>query len=242
MPRQNLRLLILALSVIWLISACGPSEAERQAAYIAQQEQLATPMFALYNEAKQQENWQLAQTRANVIVRQAPESQAAKTVLRETDDIASRAQKQKELNRLNELWHYLSQNVEGQTTPQRTADIYNSPFQGKERQDKKTQARLILRKHPQWGESAYLVIESGTWSCGRPCVLNIQFDDHKAQKYRGTVSSTGTEPAIFIDDDQRFIQQLVQSAQIQIRGESDATPPLLFEVAGFEQKRYQLGR
>ena len=101
-------------------------------------------------------------------------------------------------------------------------------------------ARLILRRHPEWGESAYLVLTQKTLQCGPPCRLKIRFDDGEPQRYTGDPADTGTGPALFIEDRDRFLAAMTEATRVRIElPPSGALVPVFeFEVGGFQPARH----
>lgn len=150
---------------------------------------------------------------------------------------------QQEAARLSELWTYLSTPIEGEATPQKSASMRNL------RPDEDDAGsfevvptvQLVLRNDPRWGQSVYLVIEEGHFGCGRPCAFSISFDGALSQRFGGKASSTGTRPALFIEDDAAFIRALDAASTIDITPVDGRSAPIRFETRGFDPMRYRLG-
>jgi len=148
-----------------------------------------------------------------------------------------------EAERLAALWSYTSVAVPGETAPQRAATLRNQrPEYGEESFVVPPTVQLVLRDDPRWGQSVYLVIEDGLFDCGSPCAFNLRFDGGEPLRYSGDASSTGTRPALFIKDDERFTKSIESADQVAIEPASGRHAPLLFEVAQYDPLRYAAGR
>ena len=86
-----------------------------------------------------------------------------------------------ETKRLKDAWAYHSD------ATAKSAYVYST--------DK--QARLVLRRHQEWGDDVYLLDEGKRgFSCGSTCTVTVQFDGGEATTYPASIPETG-EPAIF---------------------------------------------
>ena len=95
-------------------------------------------------------------------------------------------------------------------------------------------ARLVLRRHPQWGESVYLLSERGPFVCAEPCQVTFQVDG-ETRTVPGEIPSTG-EHAVFVEDFAWFAAHLadakIVSFDVQLRDAGAKT--LAFEVGGYD--------
>ena len=147
-----------------------------------------------------------------------------------------------EKRRLANLWDYQAIPVEGGGT-QHTAAIYSKVVMPLEEGTPAPtpDARLILRRHPDWGDSVYLVLEMSALRCGPPCRLSIRFDDAPAREFAGEPADTGTGPALFIKDEAAFREALMQaqSLRIELPRSGALVPVFEFEVGGFRPALYR---
>lgn len=151
---------------------------------------------------------------------------------------------QVESQRLAGLWNYQSTAVTHQTVRQKTATLHNL------RPDVDDPGnfavvptvQLVLRNDPRWGQSVYLVIEDGRFECGNPCKFLIAIDAAAPRRFAGKASSTGTRPALFIEDEVGFIHALEAAGVIEVMPADGSAAPIRFEVGGFDPPRYQSGR
>jgi hypothetical protein len=166
--------------------------------------------------AEQQENWVVALQNADVLVAKFPESEEAKVLKPKLSEIRAKAEAKEEEKRLATLWDY-QQVAVGKKT-QFSAGIYSEvPLFAGQPSDLPPAARLIVRIHPEWGKSIYLVIANQSFSCGSPCTMQIRFDDKPAKTFPGKQASTGTGPALFIENDKVFYKAMQDAKSIKIK-------------------------
>jgi hypothetical protein len=101
----------------------------------------------------------------------------------------------------------------------------------------------VLRRHPEWGESAYLVLQMSTLRCGPPCRLKIRFDDAPAREFAGEPADTGTGPALFIKDEPGFLKAMSEAERVRIELPRNGVlvPTFEFEVGGYRPELYRGG-
>ena len=240
----------LALAALLALTACGPSpeeqraaEAAAAAAQAAALEAELAPTLQVYRDAKARGDAALALASAEVILADGPGSAAAAEVGEALDALREQAAAQATAARLRALWSYVSTPIDGEATPQKAASIRN--LRPDEADDASFEVvptvQLVLRNDPRWGQSVYLVIEDGAFECGQPCTFAIRFDDGEAKRFAGEASSTGTRPALFINDDEGFIRALDAATTVEIAPRDSRFAPIRFEVGGFEPLRYETG-
>ena len=84
-------------------------------------------------------------------------------------------------------------------------------------------------------ELAVLYARNGEMGLAREAL-----DEAAAEDWEATVSREGPLPALFVEDDERFIEALQQATWVRIEAPLASAPqrPLEFEVAGFERSRW----
>ena len=141
--------------------------------------------------------------------------------------------------RLRGLWDYQA-NAVGSGT-QRSASIFSRTVDlGEDQPAAIPDAQLVLRDHPEWGRSAYLLLAQSKFACGKPCTLQLAFDAQAPAEWRGKQADSGHGPALFIEDDARFVAALQKAKQLRVslpKG-SGSIGTLVFEVGGFAPERY----
>lgn len=223
---------ILLIACLLVLSACQPAEIDP-----ASDETKGAALLAAYEAARTDGDWEIAEARGDELRQRHGETAAAKTMRETLDEVRAEAEKMRERRRLVGLWEYQSIPAAGGT--QHTAAIYSrvetDPYAEEGAPVAIPDARLILRRHPEWGDSAYLVLTQEALRCGPPCVLQIRFDDGEPQDYSGDPADTGTGPALFIEQRDRFLAAMREARHIRIKlpRSGHLVPVFEFEVGGF---------
>jgi hypothetical protein len=228
------RSFVVALVLVSLVacsSSAPPPAAQPAPAPAAASEAAAAKELGLYDQMRSSQSWDLATTLGEEIVQKYPASAAATTVKQTLDDVRAKAKAQREARRMAKLWAYAAVAESGGT--QYTAAVESKePLKagGAER------IRLVLRQHPKWGQSVYLLLDNAKFDCSKGCAtLPVRFDDASAQRMKATIPPTG-EPALFIDDDKGFIAKMQKAKAVAIdatiKGEGAKT--FVFEVGGYD--------
>jgi hypothetical protein len=210
----------LPLVLAGALAACnpGPSQEEIAAQRAQRAEADANLQWQHFNEAKTAGRNELALNFADYLARNHPDSPAWKAVQPQAEELRARLEAEAQTRRLREAWAYHSD------AGVKTAYIYS----------KDKQARLVLRRHPEWGDDVYLLTERGKFTCGSPCTVSVQFDDAPAQTYPASIPETG-EAAIFVEDFRKFVPALPDATVVRITATLDdgtaVTPE--FEVAEY---------
>jgi hypothetical protein len=199
----------------------------------------ARALQARYDAARAQQDWLGAEARADELRARFPDSEAEQAIAATLGEVRKQAEAAREAQRLRDAWTYQSVAVDGGT--QRTATIYSrTPPVGDDLPAITPDAQLVLRDHPAWGRSAYLLLAQKRFTCRAPCTMRIAFDGAAARTFAGRQADSGKGPALFIEDDAGFIAALDAAREVRIvlpEG-SGAVPSLVFEVAGFDAVRY----
>ena len=147
-----------------------------------------------------------------------------------------------EVKRLQNLWVYQSVAVTGGVQRSASIDSRTVPVEDGEIIPV-PDAQLVLRDHPSWGRSAYLLLARSRFNCGKPCVMMIAFDAGEPHRFVGLQADSGKGPALFINDESGFINALKKAKVVRIalpKG-SGLVSSLTFEVAGFDAASYARG-
>jgi hypothetical protein len=220
---------IIFVFFVLLMAACNPEKAPD-----AQNNEQARILMKDLDAAVQEKNWLLALQNADVLLARFPESDEAKALKPRYDEISSQARAMQEEHRLATLWDY-QQVAVGKKT-QFSAGIYSKPemFAG-EPSDLPPAARMIIRIHPEWGNSIYLVLAQSKFRCGSPCTMQISFDAAGYKTFPGKQADTGTGPALFIENEKVFYKALLKAKNIKIKVKG--VPNLEYEVASYDAKK-----
>ena len=223
------------LACLVLLAACQPQEVDP-----AFDEAKGAELLAAYEAARTRGDFEGAEARGDDLRQRHGETQAAATMRQTLEQVRVEADAMRERRRLVQLWDYQSIPAAGGT--QHTASLYSRVAVDLEtgRGLATPDAQLILRRHPEWGESAYLVLTQKTLSCGPPCRLQIRFDEGETLSFAGDPADTGTGPALFIVDRDRFLAAMSEATRVRIElPRSGALVPVFeFEVGGFQPARH----
>ena len=229
------RLALLPLALV--LAACQPEPVDP-----AEDEAAGAGLLALYEQAREAQDFETAELHGNTLDDRHGRTAAAAAMRETIEQVRAEAEAMREQRRLIGLWDYQSVAVEGGT--QHSAAIYSKvpqAFVEEGMPAPRPDARLVLRNHPGWGISAYLVLQMSELRCGPPCKLSIRFDDAPAREFAGEPADTGTGPALFIKDEAAFREAMAQSKTVRIElPRSGALVPVFeFEVGGFRPALYE---
>ena len=205
----------------------------------AAQQARADALYAQYEAARAAGNPEAAEKAADALRDKFEGSDAAATLEPTLDAVRADAEKAREARRLQGLWDYQANAVEGGT--QRSASVFSRTVDaGEDAPAPIPDAQLVLRDHPSWGRSAYLLLEQKKFDCGRPCAMRIAFDGADATEWKGKQADSGKGPALFIEDHAAFEKALegAQQVRIELPKGSGRIPALVFEVGGYAPERY----
>lgn len=220
----------LLAGVLVLASACSPSSAPEPPAATQQtaaQAQAAREL-AMYRDLLAAESWELAAPIGRELVTRFPGTAAAQEVGQTLADVEARAKASASARRMAKLWAYQGGTESGAN--QVTASIYSEdPVERR--------VRLVLRRHADWGQSVYLF--GPGFRCGSPCRLVVRFDDGPDERLEASIPPTG-EPALFIEEDRRFIARLEASESIamDIVQADGARRTIEFAVGGYDPAKF----
>lgn len=238
--RPSLILTACAIACALALPACKradpQAEAAAAAAKTAAAEDAAKQSAAAFDDAVSKQNWSLAKAQADVLMAQYPDSEAAKRVKVQYDEVKAKADTAREQMRMASLWSYNSETVSG--GQQLSASIY-----AKEDIDTDgtgpRQVRLIFRDHPSWGKSAYLVLQAGDFDCYRGCRVPVTLDDKPARNLPASRPKTDEAIAMFIDDE-RALWRMTKDAKvmrIEFPTKAVGKKTAVFEVGGLDRAK-----
>ena len=230
---------LLAIALVALLPACrgGDPQAAAQAAaaQAAVQERAAEDMARQFDDAVAAQNWHLAKGLGDVLLMDHPASAAAARIKPRLEEIRAKAEAEAQQRRLAALWSYGEEPVKAGT--QLSAAIYSQEPVDTDGGGAHP-VRLIFRDHPDWGRSAYLVLEAGDFDCYAGCRLKVVADG-KAQMLPGSRPKTDEAIAMFIDDHKALWKLAKASKQLSIefptKGVGRKTAD--FEVGGLDAAR-----
>ncbi|MBS7458800.1 hypothetical protein [Coralloluteibacterium stylophorae] len=214
------------------LGACD-REAEREAARQAaaqRAEAAAAQQAAQYETARSERNWGLAKSYGDVLLADYPNTAAAAAVAESLPEVREKAQAERETRRLEGLWSYHLEQVEGGL--QRAAVIEAG-------QPRSPRVRMVLRRHPEWGQSVYLLLDTAEFDCPPGCTVDVAFDGGEAAAFDARKPEENLQ-ALFVEEDARFMEGLAGAKTVTIDTASGGRPlHLVFEVAGVDLARLE---
>jgi len=230
-----MRLFAIAIASALLMAACSGQDG----GLTAEQQAQAQSLYEKYEAARQGGNWEAAEAQAASLRKRFPDSEWAVRLDASLANTRLQAERVREQRRLRDLWDYQEVAVDGGI--QRTATIFSRTVPvGEGELPPPADAQLVLRDHPSWGRSAYLLLAQSKFDCGQPCEMTIAFDDGAVERYAGKQADSGKGPALFIEDEARFVAELARAQRVRIalpKG-SGLVSSVSFEVGGFDPARY----
>lgn len=229
----------LALALCLLLPACQRADpqaaAQAAAAQQAADEQAAEAMEKQFEAAVAAQNWHLAKGYGDVLLHDHPASAAAARVKPRLEEIAAKAEEQKETRRLEALWSYGDETVKD--GHQLSASIYSTEEVDTDGAGAHP-VRLIFRDHPEWGRSAYLVLQAGDFDCYKGCKLKITVDG-KEHTLPGSRPNTDEAIAMFIVDNKALWKLAKSGKTLTITFPTKQVGPrsATFEVGGLDPSK-----
>lgn len=221
----------LLLSCLLLV-ACGPGAPPPAPAPTQEQLQAAqaAEKLKMYEQLRTADKIDLAADIGADIVARFPNTPAAVEVGKTLPDLQQRAKAGAETRRLERLWTY-------QESPDGKGKQYHASIyaKGVPVSEGPQRVALLIRQHPEWGQSTYLMRDEAGFLCSRDCALTLRFDGGKPERWAATIPPTG-EPAIFIDNNAALVARLLKTRLVSIDTEwkDQGKKTLEFEVGGLQ--------
>jgi hypothetical protein len=95
----------------------------------------------------------------------------------------------------------------------------------------------VLRDHPDWGRSTYLVLERGDFDCYGGCKAKVAVDDGAARSMSALRPKTDDAIAMFLNND-RAVWRMLDGAKtftVEFPVKPSGTRKASFEVAGLDR-------
>jgi hypothetical protein len=232
--RQAIRALGLGLAIALLTACNGEPE---PGAMTPEQANEARTLEHDYEARVAAHDFEGALKLADRLRKKYPDSAEMKQVRESLDDTIARAEAAASINRLAALWEY--QKVQAGPGTQYTALIPSRTEPDENGVPGPADARLVLRVHPEWGKSAYLLLAQSQFTCGDPCSMQIAFDDAPALPFAGKQADSGKGPALFIEERERFYAAMLnaQVVTITLPKTGSFVSTLKFDVGGYDADR-----
>jgi hypothetical protein len=227
------------LAALLLLGACNNAEkleAEKRARHAAQAEVQASERLANLKQMQAIGRDDLALNFADDLVQRFQGTKAAAEAAQLRDGLRAKVAANAEAQRLHGLWVYHDAQDAAAGGRVRSAYLYSSNTLGPAEPGKEApRARLVLRRHPQWGDDVYLLTDRGHFACPSPCTVQAQFDDAAPVSYPGKLPETG-EPAIFVEDFVAIVTAIPSAKKVRftITLDDGSTHTPEFELGGYD--------
>ena len=227
---------VLSATVLVAATACTDREAQRQAQAAAEaqaKEQAAARLQGEYDAAVAANNWELARVHGAALLSQYPGTPAAAAIEPALAQITAKAEALREQRRLAALWNYAR--VAAGKGEQRSAAILSGEAVDTGGAAPAT-VQLVIRDHPEWKRSAYLVLQGGDFDCYGGCKIKVAFDDAKPRPMSAWRPKTDEAIALFIEDYRGLWKQLRQAQRVAIEFpvKAGGTRTAVFEAGGLD--------
>ena len=191
----------IAIALCLLLPACKRDDPQASvraaAAKSAEKEQAADVAAKQFDDAVAAQDWRMARNYGEILQVEHPTSAAAARIKLKLEEIKAKAEVDEQEQRLAALWSYGDEPVKSGGR-QLSAAIYSQEPLDTDGGGAHP-VRLIFRDHPDWGRSAYLVLEAGDFDCYKGCTLKVTVDG-KLHTLPGSRPKTDEAIAMFIDD------------------------------------------
>ncbi len=239
MMKRNLLCAGLAACAL-LLPACKRDDpqaaAQLAAAQQAETEKAADASAKQFDDAVAAQDWRMARNYGEILQVEHPTSAAAARIKPKLEEIKAKAETDQQTQRLASLWSYGDEPVEKSGT-QLSAAIYSQEPVDTDGGGAHP-VRLIFRDHPDWGRSAYVVLEAGDFDCYKGCQLKVTVDG-KVHTLPGSRPKTDEAIAMFIDD-HKSLWKLAKSAKqlsVEFPTKTVGKRTAEFEVGGLNPTR-----
>jgi hypothetical protein len=239
MMKRNL-LCVACVAAVLLLPACKRDDpqaaAQAAAAQHAEKEQAADAAAKQFDGAVAAQDWRMARNYGEILQVEYPTSAAAARIKLKLEEIKAKAEAEQQHQRLTALWSYGDEPVK-KGGHQLSAAIFSKEPVATDGGGAHP-VRLIFRDHPDWGRSAYLVLQAGDFDCYKGCQLKVTVDG-KTQTLPGSRPKTDEAIAMFIDD-HKTLWKLAKSAKhlsIEFPTKTVGKRTAEFEVGGLEPSR-----
>lgn len=220
-----------------LAVACTDREAQQRAAAEqarARAEAAAAQGARQVDEVLASGKVELAYAYAMDVASRYPDTQATAALQARLPELKAQAEKLAEARRLEALWTYHEvDDAEAGGT------IYTAYIQGVVEGAGGTppQLRLVLRRHPAWGQSVYLLLDSGgDFACQKECRVPLAADAGEPKPTLVSRAEGNIPPALFIEEDVKALAliQASKTLRLELPLADGTTRAFLFEVGALD--------
>lgn len=223
------------IAVVLLAALAGCKDEKADAAALAQQrEAAAAPVLARYQAALAGQDWEGARVQADTLRFDYAGTKAEAAVLADYEAVKKKSDQKREDRRLEAMWDY-------QRNPEKTGEQITAAMYSKDKVDTpdgRSSVLLIFRDHPEWGNSAYVILDRADFDCWKGCKLKVTADE-KDTFIPGQRPDTKEAISMFINDQPKlwklFKDSRVVKIELPIKGSGMHTAT--FETGGLDPAR-----
>lgn len=114
---------------------------------------------------------------------------------------------------------------------------FDFPYSGEQR------AKLTLLLSPRPANEVIFEIEKGQVLCKSyaDCLVNVRFDDGKAEYYSAVGASDGSTTGIYMRDYRKFVEKMQRAQRVRIAASiyQQGAPTFEFDVSGYDLKHHK---
>jgi hypothetical protein len=177
---------------------------------------------------------ELAHAFAVDVISRYPGTQSSKALQERLPQLEADAKRVAEARRLEGLWTYHAVDDAEAGGTVRTAYIHGV---AEGPTSSAPQLRLVLRRHPSWGQSVYLLMDSGgDFACQTECRVPLAADGGEPRPTLVSRAEGNIPPALFIEDDRKAVALIDQSNRLRLELPLAGveTRAFVFEVAALD--------
>lgn len=227
---------LLLLSLLLIASGCVDREAE-QRQFLAQQqaraEAAAREGAAQVDAVLRDGKVEIAHAYAVDVVSRYAATEAGRALAARLPELQKQASAIAERRRLEGLWTYHKvEDAEAGGT------VYTAYIHGvTQGPGGAPQVRLVLRRHPSWGQSIYLLMDSGgDFACNGDCRIPLTVDDGETRQILISRAKDNVPPAVFIEEDRKVLPiiEKARSLKIDLPLAGGSSREFVFEVSALK--------
>jgi hypothetical protein len=222
------------IAVLMLVALIGAGCDRAHTAHAARQQAALDRELQRLEVARAADVPEAVEIHAAAIIDRFPATPEAAMLRVQWPALQAAAERHRAQRRRAERWHYNA--AEHSQGLELMAELPSNE------QDNLPPLRLVLRRHPRWGQSAYLLIaRDADFACEHSCMLQMRFDDAPAGPVAVRRALDNVPPALFLRDDDAFYAALETTGylHIEVGLASGAQATYVFDVGGFQPAKMQ---
>lgn len=211
LPRPALLAALLALT----LAGCVDREAQQRehvAQLQARAEAAAREGAAQVEAVMRDGKLEIAHAYAVDVVSRYGNTEAGRSLAARLPELEKQARAIAEGRRLENLWtyHKVDDSEAGGT-------VYTAYIHGVSEGSGAPEVRLVLRRHPSWGQSVYLLMDrGGDFACQDECRIPLIADGGEPQQILISRAPDNVPPAVFIEEDAKVLGIIKKARSLRL--------------------------